>query len=284
MSCPFYGRRGTGETTFHSFPDPEREPYRHQQWRDACGPNAVLRHKSAAQVFLRYRVCRRHFDADSLNGGCKRIRTTAVPTLHLRTPESAIVDTAEDRRAAGDDDDDDNEDGDDYVTNSVDDEAVGGEISALTAPSERADEHLLPLPLSGADDVWVKIIDYDDDPQCQADVDDDYEAEQSPTKICTVSNSRKRPGNDVRVVAEASCRPNQVEVDAAGAGCLPKRCRVADDNVYNDENTAIEWIDYDEEKNSGDEDIADKVEDAIQIGSNHHKCKSNFINFVKMYF
>lgn len=41
-------------------------------------------------IHRRYRVCRRHFDTDCLNGGCRRLLNTAVPTLHLE-PESESV-------------------------------------------------------------------------------------------------------------------------------------------------------------------------------------------------
>lgn len=34
-------------------------------------------------IHRRYRICRRHFDSDCLNGGCRRLLNTAVPTLHL---------------------------------------------------------------------------------------------------------------------------------------------------------------------------------------------------------
>lgn len=34
-------------------------------------------------IHRRYRVCRRHFDSNCLNGGCRRLLNTAVPTLHL---------------------------------------------------------------------------------------------------------------------------------------------------------------------------------------------------------
>lgn len=37
----------------------------------------------------RYRICRRHFDSDCLNGGCRRLLNTAVPTLHLNPKQNA---------------------------------------------------------------------------------------------------------------------------------------------------------------------------------------------------
>lgn len=37
-------------------------------------------------VHKRYRICRRHFDSDCLNGGCRRLLNTAVPSLYLKSP------------------------------------------------------------------------------------------------------------------------------------------------------------------------------------------------------
>lgn len=43
-------------------------------------------------IHRRYRICRRHFDSDCLNGGCRRLLNTAVPTLHLELePELECV-------------------------------------------------------------------------------------------------------------------------------------------------------------------------------------------------
>lgn len=42
-------------------------------------------------IHRRYRICRRHFDSDCLNGGCRRLLNTAVPTLHLEPTESESV-------------------------------------------------------------------------------------------------------------------------------------------------------------------------------------------------
>lgn len=41
-------------------------------------------------IHRRYRICRRHFDSDCLNGGCRRLLNTAVPTLYLE-PELESV-------------------------------------------------------------------------------------------------------------------------------------------------------------------------------------------------
>lgn len=48
-------------------------------------------------IYKRYRICRRHFDSEAMNGGCRRLLKTAVPTLHLN-------------RNCRDDDDDDTDD------------------------------------------------------------------------------------------------------------------------------------------------------------------------------
>lgn len=42
-------------------------------------------------IHRRYRICRRHFDSDCLNGGCRRLLNTAVPTLHLEPIETESV-------------------------------------------------------------------------------------------------------------------------------------------------------------------------------------------------
>lgn len=41
-------------------------------------------------IHRRYRICRRHFDSDCLNGGCRRLLNTAVPTLHLEPDADSI--------------------------------------------------------------------------------------------------------------------------------------------------------------------------------------------------
>lgn len=40
-------------------------------------------------IHKRYRICRRHFDSDCLNGGCRRLLNTAIPTLYLDSDEDA---------------------------------------------------------------------------------------------------------------------------------------------------------------------------------------------------
>lgn len=34
-------------------------------------------------VYKQYRICRRHFESSCMNGACRRLLNTAVPTLHL---------------------------------------------------------------------------------------------------------------------------------------------------------------------------------------------------------
>lgn len=43
----------------------------------------------ALTIHKRYRVCRRHFDADCLNGGCRRLLNTAIPTLYLDAAQTS---------------------------------------------------------------------------------------------------------------------------------------------------------------------------------------------------
>lgn len=46
-------------------------------------------------VHKRYRICRRHFDSDCLNGGCRRLLNTAIPTLYLNSSGKLNVDSDE---------------------------------------------------------------------------------------------------------------------------------------------------------------------------------------------
>lgn len=55
---------------------------RFRRWLQACNNENVAK-KPPMQVYKRYRICRRHFDASGMNGGCRRLLKTAVPTLHL---------------------------------------------------------------------------------------------------------------------------------------------------------------------------------------------------------
>lgn len=69
-------------TTYHNFPHPDREQYRHKQWVEACS-NPKVACRKPLMIYKQYRICRRHFEANCFNGICKRLLHTAVPTLHL---------------------------------------------------------------------------------------------------------------------------------------------------------------------------------------------------------
>ena len=45
----------------------------------------------AMAVHKRYRICRRHFDKSCLNGGCRRLLNTAIPTLYLEPSTEATI-------------------------------------------------------------------------------------------------------------------------------------------------------------------------------------------------
>lgn len=57
---------------------------RFKRWLKACN-NPRIQKMDEMTVHKRYRVCRRHFDSDCLNGGCRRLLNTAVPTLYLNS-------------------------------------------------------------------------------------------------------------------------------------------------------------------------------------------------------
>lgn len=101
IGCPNEGTSASKDTTYHLFPHPTKglfqthcsklrntvisnlsDAVRFQSWIEACN-NSRLQQMDALTVHKRYRICRRHFDADCLNGGCRRLLNTAVPTLHL---------------------------------------------------------------------------------------------------------------------------------------------------------------------------------------------------------
>lgn len=63
---------------------------RFKKWLEACC-NPRIQKMDAISVHKRYRVCRRHFDSDCLNGGCRRLLNTAIPTLHLNPSTKTIV-------------------------------------------------------------------------------------------------------------------------------------------------------------------------------------------------
>lgn len=72
------------EISFHIFPHPNKDQYRHKQWIKACNNPKVLI-KDSMTVYKRFRICRLHFDVECFNGACKRLLNTAVPTLHLNS-------------------------------------------------------------------------------------------------------------------------------------------------------------------------------------------------------
>lgn len=86
MSCCVQGcnssMRLNKEFSFHIFPHPEKEPFRHGQWIEATN-NPKLKKIEPMLVFNRYRICRKHFARWCFNGDCKRLMKSAVPTLFL---------------------------------------------------------------------------------------------------------------------------------------------------------------------------------------------------------
>lgn len=67
-------------------------------WVETCNNVKVRTCQDEMAIYKRYRICRRHFDTDSMNGGCRRLLKTAVPTLHLNwdAKEEYIDDDADD--------------------------------------------------------------------------------------------------------------------------------------------------------------------------------------------
>lgn len=55
---------------------------RFRRWIQVCNNENVAK-RPPMVVYKQYRICRRHFDASSKNGGCRRLLKTAVPSLHL---------------------------------------------------------------------------------------------------------------------------------------------------------------------------------------------------------
>lgn len=74
------------DVSYHLFPHPEKEQYRHNEWMIAIN-SSKLYAKKPILIYRQYRVCRRHFDKDCFNGGCKRLLNTAVPTLFLNSSQ-----------------------------------------------------------------------------------------------------------------------------------------------------------------------------------------------------
>lgn len=108
LGCQNRGPRARKDITYHLFPHPVKgsqsklnhfcyifhfyhrieiffhisDVSRCKQWIAACN-NPGVRTKAPMIVYKRYRICRRHFDSSSMNGGCRRLLKTAIPTLHL---------------------------------------------------------------------------------------------------------------------------------------------------------------------------------------------------------
>lgn len=72
------------------FPISSSDASRFKQWLKACN-NPRIQKMDPMAVHKRYRICRRHFDADCLNGGCRRLLNTAVPSLYLKSASKPIV-------------------------------------------------------------------------------------------------------------------------------------------------------------------------------------------------
>lgn len=67
---------------------------RFKRWIVACN-NSRIRKMDPMSVHKRYRICRRHFDSECLNGGCRRLLNTAVPTLFLHSSSESNADSDE---------------------------------------------------------------------------------------------------------------------------------------------------------------------------------------------
>lgn len=78
------------DISYHIFPHPEKEQYRHNEWMTAINSSKLFS-KKPMLVYRQYRVCRRHFDQDCFNGGCKRLLHTAIPSLFLNSSEKSKI-------------------------------------------------------------------------------------------------------------------------------------------------------------------------------------------------
>lgn len=112
VGCPNEGTAASKETTYHLFPHPVKgvnlvciiisflfslkclfyfihlDVSRFKEWLAACN-NPKFETMDAMAIHKRYRICRRHFDSDCLNGGCRRLLNTAIPTLYLNSSQDA---------------------------------------------------------------------------------------------------------------------------------------------------------------------------------------------------
>lgn len=82
IGCPNNGSKGSSNISYHIFPHPLKDQYRHMQWIKSCN-NPKVHAKDGLVVYKQYRICRRHFDVDCFNGDCRRLVNSAVPTLYL---------------------------------------------------------------------------------------------------------------------------------------------------------------------------------------------------------
>lgn len=115
IGCPNSGPNPSKETTYHLFPHPEKglleshihgeirskkktsmkiylytDSTRFRQWLNMCN-DPRLDALEPILVQKRHRICRRHFDSDCMNGGCRRLLNTAIPTLHMNgSPEKDL--------------------------------------------------------------------------------------------------------------------------------------------------------------------------------------------------
>lgn len=89
LGCP-NNRSHNREITYHIFPNPVNDKYRHMQWIKVMN-NPRIHSKSPLQVYKLYRVCRLHFAADSFNGICKRLLNSAIPTMHLNLSKNNLI-------------------------------------------------------------------------------------------------------------------------------------------------------------------------------------------------
>lgn len=67
---------------------------RFKRWIVACN-NPRIQKMDPMSVHKRYRICRRHFDSECLNGGCRRLLNSAVPTLFLQSSQSSSESNAD---------------------------------------------------------------------------------------------------------------------------------------------------------------------------------------------
>lgn len=77
------------KSTRHRFPMPEKDPVRFRRWTELTG-NSLLLSMEPAKVYRSYRVCHRHFSADTYASNMYLVKT-ALPTLYLPAPSKYII-------------------------------------------------------------------------------------------------------------------------------------------------------------------------------------------------